>query len=99
MNERNTSAPVADSTAVRVALWRALHVQIDPPPHVFEDEIGLQLAAPEEGWRSRPNMNPNFTRKGCGQAARLLSAFSLQRRFWPWPVNQDSKRPGMCRLP
>ncbi|MCU1468574.1 MAG: hypothetical protein JWM72_4502 [Actinomycetia bacterium] len=21
-----------DSTAVRVALWRALHVEIDPPP-------------------------------------------------------------------
>jgi hypothetical protein len=32
-----------DSTAARVALWRALHVEIDPPPHVLEDEIGLQL--------------------------------------------------------
>lgn len=36
----------ADPSAVRVALWRALHVQIDPPPHVIEDEVGLQLAAP-----------------------------------------------------
>jgi len=51
-----------DSTAVRVALWRAMHVQIDPPPHVLEDEIGLALAAPEEGWRERPDMNPNFTK-------------------------------------
>ncbi|WP_437505955.1 class I SAM-dependent methyltransferase [Sorangium sp. So ce1099] len=51
----------ADSTAVRVALWRALHVQADPPPHVLEDEVGLKLAEPDDGWRSRPDMSP-FTR-------------------------------------
>jgi len=51
-----------DSTAVRVALWRAMHVQADPPPHVFEDEIGLKLADPGEGWRRRPDMDPQFTR-------------------------------------
>jgi methyltransferase (TIGR00027 family) len=50
-----------DSTAVRVALWRALHVQVDPPPHVLEDEVGLRLAAPDEGWRQRPDMDPHFT--------------------------------------
>jgi methyltransferase (TIGR00027 family) len=50
-----------DGTAVRVALWRALHVQADPPPHVLEDEVGLALAAPEDGWRDRPDMSP-FTR-------------------------------------
>lgn len=53
------SAP--DSTAVRVALWRALHIQIDLPPHVIEDEVGLKLVAPDNGWRSRPDMSP-FTR-------------------------------------
>jgi methyltransferase (TIGR00027 family) len=53
---------VADPTAVRVALWRALHVQVDAPPHVLNDEIGLQLAAPDEGWRERPDMDPRFTR-------------------------------------
>src|SRR5215813_13385181 len=53
--------PEPDSTAVRVALWRALHLEVDPPPHVFEDAVGLQLAAPDEGWRSRPDMSP-FTR-------------------------------------
>jgi methyltransferase (TIGR00027 family) len=47
-----------DSTAVRVALWRAMHVQVDSPPHVLEDEIGLQLAAPEADWRRRPDMDP-----------------------------------------
>jgi methyltransferase (TIGR00027 family) len=55
-----TTAP--DSTAVRVALWRAMHMQIDAPPHVFEDEIGLRLASPDEAWRQRPDMDPQFTR-------------------------------------
>lgn len=53
--------PVPDNTAVRVALWRALHVEADAPPHVFDDEIGLKLVAPDEGWRNRPDMSP-FTR-------------------------------------
>jgi methyltransferase (TIGR00027 family) len=53
--------PAPDSTAVRVALWRALHAEIDPPPHVLDDEVGLQLAA-EEGWRLRPDMDPEFSR-------------------------------------
>jgi methyltransferase (TIGR00027 family) len=51
-----------DSTAARVALWRALHVEIDPPPHVLEDEIGLKLLAPDQDWRRRGDMNPQFTR-------------------------------------
>ena len=54
-------AATADPTAVRVALWRALHVQVDPPPHVLEDEIGLRLAHPDEGWRRRPDMDPEGT--------------------------------------
>jgi methyltransferase (TIGR00027 family) len=60
MGDEQATAP--DSTAVRVALWRALHVQIDAPPHVLEDEIGLQLAAPADGWRARPDMDPAGTR-------------------------------------
>jgi hypothetical protein len=43
-----------DSTAVRVALWRALRLEVDAPPHVFADEIGLKLAAPYDGWRNAP---------------------------------------------
>ncbi|WP_406216409.1 class I SAM-dependent methyltransferase [Streptomyces decoyicus] len=50
-----------DSSAVRVALWRAMHMQVDSPPHVIEDEVGLQLAAPDEGWRRRPDMDPRGT--------------------------------------
>jgi len=56
-------AAAADSTAVRVALWRAMHVEVDGPPHVLEDEIGLRLVAPDEGWRSRPDMDPQWTRR------------------------------------
>jgi len=54
-------SPQPDSTAVRVALWRAMHVQVDPPPHVIQDEVGLRLAAPDEGWRGRPDMHPQWT--------------------------------------
>ena len=59
MPDNSNATP--DSTAVRVALWRALHVEVDPPPHVLEDEIGLKLAAPDDGWRHRPDMDPHFT--------------------------------------
>lgn len=48
----------ADSTALRVALWRAMHVQIDQPPHVID---GLRLAAPDDAWRRRPDMDPDVT--------------------------------------
>ena len=59
MHDKQVAAP--DNTAVRVALWRALHVEVDSPPHVLEDEVGLKLVAPDVGWRSRPDMSP-FTR-------------------------------------
>src|SRR3954466_7336672 len=54
--------PQPDSTAVRVALWRAMHVQVDPPPHVIEDEVGPRLAAPGDDWRRRPDMDARATR-------------------------------------
>jgi methyltransferase (TIGR00027 family) len=50
-----------DSTALRVALWRALHLLVDAPPHVFDDPVGLRLAAPADGWRDRPDMHPEWT--------------------------------------
>jgi methyltransferase (TIGR00027 family) len=72
MPGQQTAQP--DSTAVRVALWRAMHVQVDPPPHVLEDEIGLQLAAPEDRWRERPDMNPHWT-------ARFRASIVARARF------------------
>lgn len=38
-----------------------MHVEVDPPPHVFDDVIGLRLAAPGDEWRSRPDMDPEGT--------------------------------------
>lgn len=58
MDDQQPAAP--DNTAVRTALWRALHVELDSPA-VFEDQFGLQLANPDDGWRDRPDMSP-FTR-------------------------------------
>lgn len=58
----NEQGVAPNSTAVRVALWRAMHVEVDPPPHVLEDEIGLKLVAPDDGWRRRPDMDPDVTR-------------------------------------
>lgn len=59
MADKQAIAP--DNTAIRTALWRALHLEVDSPPHVFEDRVGLEIAAPEHGWQSRPDMSP-FTR-------------------------------------
>lgn len=56
------STPAPESTAVRVALWRAMHVQLDAPPHVLDDEVGLRLVAPDESWRRRPDMDSQNTR-------------------------------------
>lgn len=56
MTGQNDLAP--DSTAVRVALWRAQHLEVDALPHVFTDAIGLQLAPPHAEWRQRPDMHP-----------------------------------------
>src|SRR6188768_2019599 len=51
-----------DSTAVWVALWRAMHVEVDPAPHVLHDTVGLRLVAPDASWRDRPDMHPLGTR-------------------------------------
>jgi methyltransferase (TIGR00027 family) len=52
---------VPDNTAVRTALWRALHLEVDEAPFVFEDRVGLALVDPDEGWRARGDMHPDGT--------------------------------------
>jgi methyltransferase (TIGR00027 family) len=56
------SKTIPDNTAVRVALWRALHLELDASPPVLKDDVGLKLAAPAEGWRQRGDMHPMGTR-------------------------------------
>ena len=61
MEQNKTPEP--NNTAVRTALWRALHVQTDAQPHILEDEVGFQLVAPADDWRQRPDMDIHFTRR------------------------------------
>jgi len=56
---QTTATP--DSTAVRTALWRALHLEVDAPPHVLDDRIGLHIAGVDADWRQRPDMNEYAT--------------------------------------
>ena len=84
LKEHDKEIAAPDDTAVRVALWRALHLQVDPPPHVFEDEVGLKLVAPDEGWRSRPDMSP-FTRP-------FRASILARARFLEDLVEQEAAR-------
>lgn len=80
MSTQPAAAP--DSTAVRVALWRALHVQVDPLPHVLDDEVGLKLIAPDDRWRKRPDMDPQGTRRfraSIVARARFIEDLVLQQ--------------------
>ncbi len=67
---KKTAEP--DNTALRTALWRALHVQIDEKPHILEDEIGFRLIQPEKDWQERPDMK--YTR-------RLRASIVARARF------------------
>jgi methyltransferase (TIGR00027 family) len=70
--DQNKKIVEPDNTAVRTALWRSLHVQIDAEPHIIEDEIGLKLIAPSDGWQQRPDMK--FTK-------RLRASIVARARF------------------
>ena len=45
-------------TAVRTALWRALHMLVDQSPPVLADTLGLRIADVDDSWRQRPDMDP-----------------------------------------
>jgi methyltransferase (TIGR00027 family) len=81
--EQKTPGP--DNTAVRTALWRALHVQIDPQPHIIEDEIGLKLMVTDDEWRQRPDMHPEFTK-------RLRASILARARFIEDLIIEQSKQ-------
>src|SRR5215208_6819222 len=92
----NPQPETPENTAVRVALWRAMHVQIDSPPHVLEDEIGLQLVDPDPDWRQRPDMEPQFTRSfRAAIVARALHRGPRCRtgRTRRRPVRHSRRRP------
>jgi methyltransferase (TIGR00027 family) len=72
--EQNKKTAEPDNTAVRTALWRALHAEIDAKPHIIEDEVGLKLIAPNAGWQQRPDMHAEFTK-------RLRASIVARARF------------------
>lgn len=74
-----------DGSAVRVALWRALHIEIDPPPYVIEDEIGLALIDPGRAWRDRPDMSPHDT-------SRARASIVARARFIEDLVTEEAAR-------
>ncbi|HVX25574.1 MAG TPA: class I SAM-dependent methyltransferase [Parafilimonas sp.] len=81
MKQNKTIEP--DSTAVRTALWRALHVQTDAKPYIIEDEVGLKLIAPPGDWQQRPDMK--FTK-------RLRASIIARARFIEDLVIEESKK-------
>lgn len=81
--EKNKSTTQPDNTAVRTALWRALHVQIDAQPYIIEDEIGLKLIAPTSDWQQRPDMK--FTK-------RLRASVVARARFIEDLIIEQSKK-------
>src|SRR6188472_41476 len=83
MDDKGPAAP--ESTAVRVALWRALHVQLDRPPHVLDDEIGLRLVAPDDGWQRRGDMHPEGT-------SRSRASIVARARFIDDLVEEQAQR-------
>lgn len=85
MNADETSPQITapDNTAVRTALWRALHVQVDAKPSILEDEIGLKLIAPPDGWQQRPDMK--YTK-------RLRASIVARARFIEDLVIDQSKQ-------
>jgi len=72
--ENDTAGP--ESSAARVALHRALHLEADPPPYAFADEIGLRLLAPDTDWRWRADVDERASRRGFRRCRALVSSRS-----------------------
>lgn len=80
--------PIApEHTAVRGALWRALHVQVDSLPHILNDEIGFKLVA-EPKWRERPDMDPKNTK-------RIRASIVARARFIEDLIEAEFKEHGV----
>lgn len=82
MEEKNKIAG-PDNTAVRTALWRALHMQEDATPFILEDNIGIKLIAPPENWQQQPDMK--YTK-------RLRASILARARFIEDLVIEQSEK-------
>jgi hypothetical protein len=59
--------PTPDSTVVRLALWRAQHVETDVPPSVFEDVVGLPIPCRDRRPRSIEDLLAEAVGSGIAQ--------------------------------
>ncbi|HEY9721711.1 MAG TPA: class I SAM-dependent methyltransferase [Oscillatoriaceae cyanobacterium] len=57
----DSPAVAPDRSSIGSAFFRALHVQFDPPPHVFEDTLGLKLVSANGPPPIPPGMEPENT--------------------------------------
>lgn len=83
--EQDKKSPESDNTAVRTALWCALHQEVDAKPSVIEDELGLKLIAPADGWHQSPDMLADFTK-------RLRASIVARARFIGDLIMEQSKK-------
>jgi methyltransferase (TIGR00027 family) len=83
--EKDKKIAEPDNTAVRTALWRALHTRVDAKPPILEDEVGLKLIAPDKDWQQRRDMDPEFTK-------RLRASIVARARFIEDLIIEESKR-------
>ncbi|PWT77661.1 MAG: SAM-dependent methyltransferase [Bacteroidetes bacterium] len=81
--KQNPIGGLPDNTALRTALWRALHVQVDAIPHILEDEVGLKLISPNDDWKERPDMK--FTK-------RLRASIVARARFIEDLIIEQTKK-------
>lgn len=68
------TAPRPDRSSIGSAYFRAMHVRVDAPPHVFEDTLGLALADSEGTLTPPPGMTPEVM-------ARLRASIVARARF------------------
>jgi hypothetical protein len=72
MADEQTAVP--DGTAVRVALWRAMHVQVDTPPHAPRVLAHSVVAAA----RNDETQHPATSKRSLDSSAAILGTRQME---------------------
>lgn len=78
----NSKIGAPDISSIGSASFRAMHVQIDPLPHIFKDELGLKLVSPDGIINMPPGMTPESTKRiraSIVGRARFIEDFVLEQ--------------------
>ncbi|MFI1584535.1 hypothetical protein [Embleya sp. NPDC020630] len=68
-----------DDTSLRVALWRAPHLHLDPAPDVLADGIAPHIVGPSGGTArtaTSTSVRSTRARRGCAPSRRRTLAFA-----------------------